>query len=226
MHLWDSADKVIQGLLDTGIIVPVHGPTECTSQGHFVVKPDGSARQVTYYTQLNKFVKWPVHPFPSSQNIAQHISPDSKVFAMFDCKFVYHQFKRAHKSMGVNSADVLIKSSVGLLIPGNWLMTFSFKLWTWRYSSDTSGNSWTGIGTCHDHLDKEDKNRGKLLNLLVILFHRMAFHLAPQAWDCITKSAIHYNFQLCELPLWPNTLNKTYCGCISSQWPGISFTSM
>ncbi len=51
IHLQDSADKVIQDLVDTGIIVPVHEPTEWTSQGHFVVKSDSSARLVTDYTQ-------------------------------------------------------------------------------------------------------------------------------------------------------------------------------
>ncbi len=98
IHLQDSADKVIQDLLDAGIIVPVHEPTEWTSQGHFVAKPDGSARLVTDYTQLNKFVKCPVHPFPSSQDIIQSVHPDSRVFATFDCKFGYHQVKLDHCS--------------------------------------------------------------------------------------------------------------------------------
>ncbi len=98
IHLQDSADKVVQDLLDAGIIIPVHEPTEWTSQGHFVVKPDGSARLVTDHTQLNKVVKHLVHPFPSSQDIIQSVCPDSRVFATFNCKFGYHKVKLDHHS--------------------------------------------------------------------------------------------------------------------------------
>ena len=93
LHLRENADKVVKDLISAGIIVPVSEPTDWISHGHFVRKPDGSARLVTDYTELNKYVKRPVHPFPTSQDIMQSISSGSKFFATLDCKFGYFQIK-------------------------------------------------------------------------------------------------------------------------------------
>ena len=47
----------------------------------FVPKPDGvKVRLVTDYTKLNKYVKRPVHPFPSVHDIVQSIPAGSKLF--------------------------------------------------------------------------------------------------------------------------------------------------
>ena len=91
VHLRADADKVIDDLLQAEVIFPVTVPTEWTSFGHFVPKPNGGVRLVTDYVQLNKFVNRPVHPFPSSMDIIQSIDASSRYFIVMDCKFGYFQ---------------------------------------------------------------------------------------------------------------------------------------
>ena len=66
VHLRVPAATLIQRLVNQDIITPVTEPTDWISPGHFVPKPDGGVRLVTDYTQLNEYVKRPVHPFPST----------------------------------------------------------------------------------------------------------------------------------------------------------------
>ena len=47
-------------------------------------KPNGKARLVTDFTQLNKFVDRPIHPFPSATEIVQSIDAGSKFFCTMD----------------------------------------------------------------------------------------------------------------------------------------------
>ena len=48
-------------------------------------------RLVTDYTQLNKYVKRPVHPFPSTRDILQAIPKEAKIFAKLDAVHGYFQ---------------------------------------------------------------------------------------------------------------------------------------
>ena len=50
-------------------------------------------RLVAGFTQLNKFVECPIHPFPTAQEIMQSISPDSTWFAKLDAVKGYHQIE-------------------------------------------------------------------------------------------------------------------------------------
>ena len=65
---------------------------EWCSPAFFVPKPDGKrVRLVTDYTKLNRYVKRPVHPFPSVQDIVQSISAGSQFFAKMDTIHGYFQ---------------------------------------------------------------------------------------------------------------------------------------
>ena len=58
----------------------------------FVPKSDGkSVRLVTDYTKLNSFVRRPVHPFPSVNDIVQAIPSSATIFAKFDAVNGYFQ---------------------------------------------------------------------------------------------------------------------------------------
>ena len=92
LHLRKDADTLVQSLLDGGIIVPVTEPTDWISPGHFVPKPNGTGvRLVTDYTALNRFVRRPVHPFPSTRDILQSLSANAKVYAKMDAVHGYFQ---------------------------------------------------------------------------------------------------------------------------------------
>ena len=67
-------DTVIADLMASKVIAREEGPSEWCSPAFFVPKPDGKrVRLVTDYTKLNKYVKRPVHLFPSVQDIVQSI---------------------------------------------------------------------------------------------------------------------------------------------------------
>ena len=90
LHLQEQANQKIKDLLEAGIIRPVTESTEWISPGHFVKEKKG-VRFTTDYVQLNRRVRRPVHPFPSVTEVRQAVRPDSKVFAVFDCKWGYFQ---------------------------------------------------------------------------------------------------------------------------------------
>ena len=65
--------------------------TEWCSPSSFVTKPDGSERLITDFTQLNRWLKRPVVPFPSPEEVIQRIPPKAKYFVTLDCVQGYHQ---------------------------------------------------------------------------------------------------------------------------------------
>ena len=93
-HLEDAAQKLVDKLLSDGVIEPVpEGEiSEWISPAFFVPKDGGTGvRLVTDYTCLNKYVKRPVHPFPSAADIAKGISSKAKYFCKLDATQGYHQ---------------------------------------------------------------------------------------------------------------------------------------
>ena len=89
-------------------------PAEWCLPAFFVPKPDGvKVRLVTNYPKLNKYVKRPVHPFPSVHNIVQSIPPGSKFFAKLDAIHGYFQLALESKS--------------------SLITTFLLPLWKYRY---------------------------------------------------------------------------------------------
>jgi len=87
----DPAKAVIEDLIKKNVITRVHKPTAWCSPAFFVPKPGGKVRLVTDYTHLNKFVKRPVHPFPSTRDILQAIPSTAKIFAKLDAVHGYFQ---------------------------------------------------------------------------------------------------------------------------------------
>ena len=92
IHWEDEADKLVKQLLKDDIISEVHEATsDWVSPAFFVQKPNGKLRLVTDFTQLNKYVKRPIHPFPSAAEIVQRIPKGAKYFAKLDAIQGYHQ---------------------------------------------------------------------------------------------------------------------------------------
>jgi hypothetical protein len=91
LHLKSSAEEAVTQILEKGILARVERPTDWVSPGHFVPKPNGTARLVTDYTRLNQYVKRPIHPFPATLDILQNINPNSKWFAKLDAIHGYFQ---------------------------------------------------------------------------------------------------------------------------------------
>ena len=94
--LWmqSAANQVITDLLKKQVITKVNKPTPWCAPGFFVPKPNWtSVHLVTDYTKLNKFVKRPIHPFPSATEIMQSIPQDAFFFAKLDA--VYGCFQLA-----------------------------------------------------------------------------------------------------------------------------------
>jgi hypothetical protein len=63
IHQQKPAYQLLQKLEDAGVISPNEKPTPWVSPALFVVKADGSLRLVTDYTELNKYIQRPIHPF-------------------------------------------------------------------------------------------------------------------------------------------------------------------
>jgi hypothetical protein len=87
----DKAEQEISFMVSSGIIEPVSQPSTWTSPCLVVPKPSGSVRLVVDYTGLNQIVKRPEHPFPTPQDLATSIPPDSKYFVVLDAVKGYWQ---------------------------------------------------------------------------------------------------------------------------------------
>ena len=91
LHWREKAEKIIKKLIDGKVIIQQEDPTEWCAPGFFVAKKNGDLRLVIDYMRLNKYVKGPVHTFPSTQEMLSGIDPDSKVFTKLDATQGYHQ---------------------------------------------------------------------------------------------------------------------------------------
>ena len=92
IHWQQQANELIASLIKDGIIEEVHDNTsDWISPAFFVPKNYGNIRQVTDFSYLNKFIKRPIHPFPSANDIMQNIPSDTKFFAKLDAIQGYHQ---------------------------------------------------------------------------------------------------------------------------------------
>ena len=80
-----EAEKTVQELIENGLIVPANETTDWCSPAFFVRKGDKiRVRLVTDYTELNKHVKCPIHPFSSTKEILQAVPKNAKVFGKLD----------------------------------------------------------------------------------------------------------------------------------------------
>ncbi|KAG1653254.1 hypothetical protein GQR58_025728 [Nymphon striatum] len=87
----DAAKAELDDMVHKEIIKPVTEPTDFVSPFLVVPKPNGKVRLVVDYKGLNKFVKRPVHPFPTIREVKMAIPPEAKWFATFDATRGYWQ---------------------------------------------------------------------------------------------------------------------------------------
>ena len=76
-----AANTTLNKLIARGVLVKEPGVTEWCSPAVWVPKGDNvRVRLCTDYRELNKIVKRPVHPFPSTREILQAIPVTAKYF--------------------------------------------------------------------------------------------------------------------------------------------------
>ena len=82
-----------------GVITEVNEPTAWYSTTFWVPKPDKiRVRLVTDFTNLNRVIKRPIHPFPCTTEILQAIPANGRVFAKLDAVHGYFQLALDEKS--------------------------------------------------------------------------------------------------------------------------------
>ena len=91
LHWREKAEKVFNKLIRERVITLQDEPKEWCAPGFFLIKKNGDLHLVIDYTQLNKYVRHPVHTFPSTQDIISGLDPSSRVFAKLDATQGYHQ---------------------------------------------------------------------------------------------------------------------------------------
>ena len=92
LRFQEAAASIIAKHIASGIITRCDEPTDWCSPAFFVPKEDGKrVRLVTDYTNLNKYVVRPVHPFPSVSDILQSIPASAACFAKLDANHGYFQ---------------------------------------------------------------------------------------------------------------------------------------
>ena len=80
-----EAEKTVNKLVKKGVIISANETTDWCSPAFFVPMGDKiRVRLVTDYTELNKHVKRPIHPFSSTKEILQAVPKNAKVFAKLD----------------------------------------------------------------------------------------------------------------------------------------------
>ena len=85
IHWQEEARRTIAQLIEDGVIEEVNDEaTDWVSPAFFVEKPNGKLRLVTDFTYLNRFVKRPIHPFPSALDIITDIPAGMTHFAKLD----------------------------------------------------------------------------------------------------------------------------------------------
>ena len=93
-HWEKPADKIINELLESGVIARVDGPTDWCAPGFWVQKSDGKGiRLVIDLTKLNEYIVRPVYPFPSSMDVISSIDNKAKIFAKLDAVMSFHQIE-------------------------------------------------------------------------------------------------------------------------------------
>ena len=91
-HHWEEkAKKAIQQLIDSKVIATMSDPSDWCAPGFFVPKSNGELRLIVDFTGLNRYVRRPIHTFPSSSEIVSGLDPHAQFFAKLDATQGYHQ---------------------------------------------------------------------------------------------------------------------------------------
>ena len=102
VHLETPGRHLVDSLVKKGILVQLDANTtsQWLSRGHFVPKPGrpDEARLVTDYIKLNGYIRRPVHPFPSAEDVFKMVKKGSKWFAKLDAVHGYFQLPLSKES--------------------------------------------------------------------------------------------------------------------------------
>ncbi|XP_059085528.1 uncharacterized protein K02A2.6-like [Tigriopus californicus] len=99
----DQTQKELEFMSASGIIEVASEPSTWVSPSLAIPKPNGSVRLVVDFTALNKYVKQPIHPFPSAKDISTSIPPSSKWFVVLDAVKGYWQVELDEKSRALTT---------------------------------------------------------------------------------------------------------------------------
>ena len=92
LRFQEESDLTVADLIQSQIIEKSDEPTDWCSPAFFVPKADGKrVRLVTDFTRLNKYVRRPVHPFPSVMDILKAIPASATCYAKCDATHGYFQ---------------------------------------------------------------------------------------------------------------------------------------
>ena len=80
----DPVKKILEDMATQGIISPVSEPTEWTHPLVVVAKRDGTPRICVDLTNLNRFVKRPLHPTQTPKQAVSRVSPSAHPMGMQD----------------------------------------------------------------------------------------------------------------------------------------------
>ena len=92
-HYEPESKKTIAELIDRKVIAPVDEPTTWCNPAFLYPRLTAGrrVRLVTDFTTLNKVIRRPTHPFPSTREIIEAIPPDVKLFCKLDAVHGYFQ---------------------------------------------------------------------------------------------------------------------------------------
>ena len=96
LHIQEPAEKLIQELIEGGVLKPQTKSTDWCSQVRFVMKGD-KIYLCTDFRQLNKVLKHPVKMFILPDKIQKKLHSSSKYFAKLDMPKSYIQVNIAPK---------------------------------------------------------------------------------------------------------------------------------
>ena len=99
----EKTERELQNMVKSGIIEPVTEPSTWVSPSLVIPKPDGSVRLVVDYTGLNKYVKRPIHPFPSAMDVSASIPASAKWFVVLDAVKGYWQIELDEESRALTT---------------------------------------------------------------------------------------------------------------------------
>ena len=94
LHYKEASNELIRSLLKDKVIRKVSNSTvtQFCSRSFVVPKPNGKGvRLVIDFSETNKYIQRPTHPFPAASELLQSIPPDSEYFCVCDATWGYYQ---------------------------------------------------------------------------------------------------------------------------------------
>jgi hypothetical protein len=140
LHQEEEAKRLIAELKEKKVITEQTEATEWVSPGFFVPKPNGKLRLVTDYTHLNRYLKRPVHPFPSAKEMMQGVKPESRFFIKLDAVSGYWQMPVAEEDQ--HYTTFLLPSGRYKYLRGPMGMAPTSDEWNIRSDKTIEGLDW------------------------------------------------------------------------------------